>query len=101
MYDKELVLEILSQLLKAIDTVIYRFAPVKTVDDFTDSLSGMEKLDAICMQLITIGESLKQLDMCWFSVNWNFRPSELEKEGLKTEVKLCQRDARSTVRRRR
>jgi uncharacterized protein with HEPN domain len=62
MYDKEFVLEILSQLLKAIDTVIYRFAPVKTVDDFTDSSSGMEKLDAICMQLIAIGESLKQLD---------------------------------------
>jgi len=31
-------------------------------DDFTHSDAGMEKLDSICMQLINIGESLKNLD---------------------------------------
>ena len=43
-------------------TVICRFTPVKKVNDFTDSPAGMEKLDAICMQLIAIGESLKNID---------------------------------------
>jgi uncharacterized protein with HEPN domain len=62
MYDRDLVKEILFQILKALDTVIYRFAPVKSLADLTDSPSGMEKLDAICMQLIAIGESLKNLD---------------------------------------
>jgi len=62
MYDRELAKENLSQILKALDTVIYRFTPVKFLADLTDSPSGMEKLDAICMQLIAIGEALKKLD---------------------------------------
>lgn len=32
------------------------------MEDFTDSDGGMEKLDSICMQLIAIGEGLKNLD---------------------------------------
>jgi hypothetical protein len=59
MYDKDLAKEIRSQILKALDTVIYRFAPVKSLADLTDSPSGMEKLDAICMQLLATGEGLK------------------------------------------
>lgn len=62
MYDKELLHEILTQILKSTDTVLYRFNPVKEIKDFTDSQAGMEKLDAICMQLIVIGESLKNID---------------------------------------
>ena len=62
MYDRDLVREILSQILKALDTVIHRFDPVKTLADFTGSPVGMEKLDAICMQLIAIGEGLKNVD---------------------------------------
>lgn len=62
MFDKELVREILSRILKSTDTILYRFQPVKDVSDFTDSPSGMEKLDSICMQLIAIGESLKHID---------------------------------------
>ena len=38
-----------------------RFELINSADDFTDSEAGMEKLDAICMQLIAIGESLKNL----------------------------------------
>ena len=62
MYDKELVQEILSQILISTETILNRFEPIKTVNDFTKSPEGMEKLDAICMQLITIGESLKNID---------------------------------------
>ena len=62
MYDGDLAKEILSQILKALDTVIYRFAPIKSLADLTDSPSGMEKLDAICMQLIAIGEGLENLE---------------------------------------
>ncbi len=62
MYDKELVREILTQILKSADTILCRFQPVIEVKDFTDSLAGMEKLDSICMQLIAMGESLKNID---------------------------------------
>ena len=62
MYDNLLVEEILSQILTAISRIGYRFKPVKNADYFLDSEQGLEKLDSICMALITIGESLKNLD---------------------------------------
>jgi len=62
MYDLELVLEIASQIQKATQTILKRFEVVKSPEDFTNSEAGMEKLDSICMQLIAIGERLKNLD---------------------------------------
>jgi len=62
MSDPELVSEILSQILTATDRVLVRFKPVVSASFFMDSEEGIEKLDAICMQLISIGESLKNLD---------------------------------------
>ena len=62
MHDKNLILEILEQIYDSAQKVLKRFEPIKSVNDFTDSEAGMEKLDAICMQLIAIGEALKNLD---------------------------------------
>jgi uncharacterized protein with HEPN domain len=62
MYDRSLVVEILIQILNASKTVAQRFEIVDSVDYFTDTPEGQEKLDSICMQLIAIGESLKNID---------------------------------------
>jgi len=62
MFDKEFALEILSQIYEAIVRIQKRFEPIYSVEDFTNSESGMEKLDSICMPLIAIGESLKNMD---------------------------------------
>lgn len=62
MFKGEQVLVILEQINDALKTVIVRFKPVDSVDYFTDSPEGKEKLDGICMQLIAIGESLKKID---------------------------------------
>ena len=62
MFDKELAIEILQQIYQATLVVLKRFEPINSSDDFIDSENGMEKLDSICMQLIAIGESLKNLD---------------------------------------
>ena len=62
MSDPKLVLEILSQIEEAAKRVTRRFAKVGSSDAFLESEEGLEKLDAICMQLIAIGESLKNLD---------------------------------------
>lgn len=62
MYDRELAKEILHQVHQASRTILKRFEPIESPDDFAASESGMEKMDAICMQLVTIGESLKNLD---------------------------------------
>ncbi|MBW1943459.1 MAG: DUF86 domain-containing protein [Deltaproteobacteria bacterium] len=61
-FDKALVLEVLSQIQKSARTILKRFEPIQSAEDFTVSEAGLEKLDAICMQLIAIGESLKNLD---------------------------------------
>ena len=62
MFDKELCLEVLRQIEVATARIMARFEPVEQVSDFTDTPAGIEKMDAICMQLIVIGESLKNLD---------------------------------------
>jgi uncharacterized protein with HEPN domain len=62
MYDKLLVQELLEQILNATKIVLKRFEVVEHSDFFLDTPEGMEKLDAICMQLIAIGESLKNID---------------------------------------
>ena len=61
-YDKELALEILKQILEALKKIEKRFRPITSPAKFTNSDVGMEKLDSICMQLIAIGESLKNFD---------------------------------------
>ena len=62
MFDKELAKEPLSQVYQSTRTILKRFKPIKSSDDFIDTEKGLEKLDSICMQLIAIGESLKNLD---------------------------------------
>jgi uncharacterized protein with HEPN domain len=62
MSEAQLGQEILKQILAAVERILRRFEPVESMDWFLDSEEGLEKLDAICMQLIAIGESLKNLD---------------------------------------
>ena len=62
MYDRELVIEVLSQILSSARRIVARFKAINSANDFVASEEGLEKLDGICMQLIAIGESLKNLD---------------------------------------
>jgi len=62
MSDPGLVAEILSQILEATKRIERRFEGINTPDDFLLSDAGLDRLDAICMMLIAIGESLKNLD---------------------------------------
>lgn len=61
MYDKELIHNILKQILEAIQKIEKRFESISKGCDFTDTPEGIDKLDAICMMLIAIGESLKNM----------------------------------------
>jgi uncharacterized protein with HEPN domain len=62
MPDNELTLEIIHQIEDAAKKVVLRFQVINNPNDFTDTAAGMEKMDAICMMFIVIGESLKNLD---------------------------------------
>lgn len=62
MYDKELALDSLSDIKSALTLIVERAAVAATPDDFLLSPEGMLRLDAICMNLIALGEAVKGLD---------------------------------------
>lgn len=62
MYNQKLIQDILSQILEASERIDRRFSPIQSPDDFLANDDGIDRLDAICMMLIAIGESLKYLD---------------------------------------
>jgi uncharacterized protein with HEPN domain len=62
MHKDLLVREILGQMLEAIAKIERRFAGIRNGDDFTSSDEGIDRLDGICMMLMAIGESCKNLD---------------------------------------
>jgi len=62
MFNKELILAILQQIDESLVIVLTRFAVIKSVNDFLESDNGLEKLDSICMKLIAVGESFKNID---------------------------------------
>ena len=57
-----IVLHTLEQIELAIGRLQERTKNIRSVDDFLSTPGGMEKLDAACMVLIAIGESIKNLD---------------------------------------
>ena len=57
-----LIWHTLNKIELAINRLQERTATIHCVDDFLLTPSGMEKLDAACMVLIAIGESVKNLD---------------------------------------
>ena len=61
-FEKELEIAKLRNIKKVLELIIERRASVSSADDFLHSPDGMMRLDAICMNLIAIGEAAKNLD---------------------------------------
>ena len=61
-FDKELAIANLRNIKKVLELINERRASVSSADDFLHSPDGMMRLDAICMNLIAIGEATKNLD---------------------------------------
>ena len=61
-FDKELAIPNLHNIKKVLELINERRASVSSADDFLHSPDGMMRLDAICMNLIAIGEAAKNLD---------------------------------------
>ena len=62
MFKKEMALGCLKDIQKALTLIEERSAIVNHVNDFLCSPEGMLRLDALCMNLIALGESVKNLD---------------------------------------
>ncbi len=82
MSDQGLLFDKLKQIDEALDRVGRRFKGIKSPDEFIDTPEGMDKLDAICMMLIAIGESFKKIDS---ETNGNFLPQygDVDWKGVK------------------
>lgn len=62
MFDKEIALDSLQKIKAMLDLIVERTSVVETPNDFLCSPEGMLRLDAICMNLIALGETVKGLD---------------------------------------
>lgn len=56
------IVERLEDVLDALERIPRRFTGITTPEDFYDSPEGQDRLDAICMVLIAVGEAFKQMD---------------------------------------
>ena len=62
MFDKEIVLDSLQRIKSSLELILERSSIVNDPNDFLCSPGGMLRLDAICMNLIALGETVKGLD---------------------------------------
>lgn len=62
MYEAALLIERLTEVLNSLERIPRRFAGIDTPADFLSSDAGMDRMDAICMVLIAVGEELKSID---------------------------------------
>ena len=62
MFDREIVMDSLRKIRMAIETILERSAVVSDPNELLTSPGGMMRLDAICMNLIALGEAVKGLD---------------------------------------
>lgn len=57
-----LLVERLEGVLEVLERIPRRFAGITTPEDFVDNPEGQDRLDAICMVLVAVGEAFKQVD---------------------------------------
>lgn len=62
MFDKKLALDIIILIEDNLKTILQRTGNIQSADDFTDTETGMILLDSVCMKLVAVGESIKNLD---------------------------------------
>ena len=62
MYDRELIIELLSKMIEATEKVLHRSRNISSVDDFLETDEGLMLLDSLCMKFIALGEAVKKID---------------------------------------
>jgi len=63
MPDMSLIREKLEQIEESLNRIARRSSSIKSPDDFTANDDNLDKLDAIAMMLIAVGESFKKIDL--------------------------------------
>jgi uncharacterized protein with HEPN domain len=78
MYDAQLIIEMLRQIEQALTLVEKEMANIHSIDDFLRTSTGMLMLDGVCMNLLAVGETVKNIDkytdktllVNYPSINW-------------------------------
>ena len=60
MYDKEIVLDLLENMIDATEKILHRNKDIQSIDDYLIDDNSLMLLDSLCMQLIAIGEAVKR-----------------------------------------
>lgn len=61
MRDRPLLLELFLEIEEAIRRIERRFAAIESAEDFLRDDAGLDRLDAIAMMLVSIGENLHRI----------------------------------------
>lgn len=78
MFDKDTAYSLVCLIDENLETILKRTEKVKFPNEFTSSEAGMILLDSVCMKLVAVGESIKNLDkvthnelLCRYAqINW-------------------------------
>jgi uncharacterized protein with HEPN domain len=62
MYDSTRIVDSFDNIEKSLLLVLEQTSTVKSVDDFVTTPSGIFMLDAVCMNLLSVGEAVKNID---------------------------------------
>jgi uncharacterized protein with HEPN domain len=62
MHDRSILLELFLEIQEAIRRIERRFSGINTAHDFICNDDGLDRLDAIAMMLVAIGENTQRLD---------------------------------------
>jgi uncharacterized protein with HEPN domain len=62
MHDRSMLLELFLEIQEAIRRIERRFSGINTAHDFICNDDGLDRLDAIAMMLVAIGENTQRLD---------------------------------------
>jgi len=62
MYDRGLLAERLTSILEALERIPRRCSGIRTPSDFVSSEDGIDRMDAISMILVAVGEEFKAID---------------------------------------
>jgi uncharacterized protein with HEPN domain len=62
MHDRSMLLELFLEIQEGIRRIERRFSGIDTAYDFIRNDDGLDRLDAIAMMLVAIGENTQQLD---------------------------------------
>jgi uncharacterized protein with HEPN domain len=85
MFEKDMAYSLVCMIKENLETILKRTINLQSPGEFVSSEQGMILLDSICMKLVAIGESIKNLDKITNTKNIN---TEYTEEARRTRSRF-------------